>query len=82
MSSSHWTESKGRGAWTPEEYLSFYYSKAERTEWNKEPGGQELNKAVNESFLKIAALSEPLTSDEVQRLLPAFKLKKPRKKRA
>ena len=82
LEGEHWSESEGQGAWTPEQYLEFYYSKADRIAWNKEPEGQGLNEAVNKSLEVISKLSEPLSTDDACSLLPKFKLKKARKKRA
>ncbi len=74
LEGNHWTEDSGCGPWTPLEYLSFYYSAAEREEWLSDPEGVKHAKRVITALKNIDKLSRPMSAEQLRALLPKFSL--------
>jgi hypothetical protein len=66
----HWSEEDGRGPWTPNRYLQFYYSTTDRQEWSKED-----REKVAETIIRINSNSRVMSESYVNKLLPKFELK-------
>ncbi len=72
LEGDHWTEDNGCGPWTPLEYLSFYYSAAEREAWLSNPEGVKHTKRVITALKNIDKLSRPMSAEHLRALLPKF----------
>lgn len=65
LEGNYWIEAHGKGPWSAEEYLRFYYGKKEQQEWD------DLTKSRLElSFDNIRVNADLLTGQRVRKLLP------------
>lgn len=69
LEGSEWNEDAGRGPWTATEYLAFYYPNSEQEIW-----ADDLKAKMNDALQSIQELSRPFSKQEVQKLLPKFKV--------